>query len=79
MARQRNNSYLYSIAVDTPNGECIVINDIKNLQSVATTINDRFFNSFDVVSRAMVNNWLYQPDTPRRQFATNFDISRVCA
>jgi len=78
MARQRNNSYLYTISVDTPKGDTIFITDIKNLQSVATTINDRFFNSFEVVSRAMVNNWLYQPNTPRRQFANNFDISRVC-
>ena len=76
MARCRNNNIFYSIEVDMPLGETKFFNKINNLQQVATTINKNFFNCFDVVSRAMVNNWLYYQDQPRRAFANNFKIAK---
>ena len=66
MSRSRNNNVAYAIEVDTPNGDFKRIDNIINLEE--------FFNGFSVVSRPMVNNWLYYPDTPRRNFATNFNI-----
>tara|TARA_R110002072_G_scaffold24198_6_gene82656 strand:- start:4331 stop:4573 length:243 start_codon:yes stop_codon:yes gene_type:complete len=74
MSRSRNNNVAYAIEVDTPNGDFKRIDNIINLERVAKTINKEFFNGFSVVSRPMVNNWLYYPDTPRRNFATNFNI-----
>ena len=74
MSRSRNNGIAYAIEVDTPNGEHRRITNILNLERVAHTINKEFFNGFAVVSRPMVNNWLFYPDTPRRNFATNFNI-----
>lgn len=74
MSRARNKNIAYAIEVVTPNGEQRRINDIVNLARVAETINREFFNGFAVVSRPMVNNWLFYPDTPRRNFANNFNI-----
>tara|TARA_Y100000593_G_C4271778_1_gene317755 strand:- start:188 stop:430 length:243 start_codon:yes stop_codon:yes gene_type:complete len=74
MCRQRNNKIAYSIEVDTPDGEFKKFDNIPNLDMVAHTINKAFFNNFEVVSRPMVSNWLYYPQTPRRNYATNFNI-----
>tara|TARA_R110002153_G_scaffold139065_5_gene289712 strand:- start:120 stop:371 length:252 start_codon:yes stop_codon:yes gene_type:complete len=76
--QRRNNSISYTIEVSTPTGDMIYVDNIPNLNEVAMNINKKFFNSFDVVSRAMVNNWLYYPQQPRRAFANNFNI-RKCA
>ena len=77
--RSRNNNIFYSIEVDCPNGDNQFFHKITNLKQVADVINKKFFNSFDVVSRAMVNNWLYYPDQPRRAFANNFKIAKYNA
>lgn len=74
MSRQRNNNIAYSVECDTPNGDFKKIDGIINLDKVAEAINREFFNNFEVVSRPMVNNWLYYPNTPRRPYATNFNI-----
>ena len=71
---RRNNNIFYSVECDTPNGEFIKIDDIDNLAQIAIMINIKFFNSFEVVSRSMVSNWLYYPDTPRKRYAMDFKI-----
>ena len=74
---RRNNNVSYSLEVMTPNGRTIQINNLNTLDKIATKINCNFFNSFDVVSRAMVNNWLFYPNQPRRSFANNFTIKKI--
>lgn len=78
--RRRNNTYAYALEVDMPNGDFIRLDQIDNLDKIAHTINVKFFNGFAVVSRAMVNNWLYQPNTPRKSYAEAFNITKyeVC-
>ena len=76
MPRQRNNNIQYAIEVDTPKGECMRFEGICNLDRVAKTLNVNLFNGFEVVSRAMVSNWFYYPDQPRRNFASNISITK---
>lgn len=71
---RRNNNIFYSVECDTPNGKFVKIDEINNLAQIAIMINKRFFNSFEVVSRSMVSNWLYYPDTPRKRYAMDFKI-----
>jgi len=75
--RQRNNNISYLVEVNTPVGEIEHIEDIKNLEDIALYINTTYFNGFEVVSRAMVSNWLYLPDNKRRSFAQRFNIKRI--
>jgi len=74
--RQRNNNYVYDLDVVVPNGHKDTITDLVNLVDIAKAINKTYFNGFNVVSRSMVNNWLYYPDQPRRAYAENFTIHK---
>ena len=78
--RRRNNTIAYALEVDMPNGEFYRFDDMDNLDVIAHTINVKFFNGFSVVSRAMVNNWLYKPNPPRKSYAEAFNILKyeVC-
>ena len=76
MSRQRHKNISYAVEVNTPNGEMIYIDGLNTLDEIAVNINKTFFNGFGVVSRAMVNNWVYYPNQPRRSFATNFNIQK---
>ena len=75
-SRHRNNKVNYSIEVSTPTGDTIFLNNLANLNDIAVEINAKFFNSFEVVSRAMVNNWLYYPTQHRGRIGERFLIKK---
>jgi len=76
--RRKNNSFCYELtATDPTTGKQSKFVDINNLNELSNTININFFNSFPVVSRAMVNNWVYYPTKGRRSFGDYFKINKV--
>lgn len=76
--QRRHKDTCYIVEATLPhNGETKTFHDIPNLEVLSNTINVNFFNGFPVVSRAMINNWLYYPDRPRRMFGDYFKINRV--
>jgi len=78
VSRKRNNEFAYRLEAIMPlTNECKKFLDINTLEDLSATINVNFFNGFPVVSRAMVNNWIYYPDRPRRMFGDAFKINRV--
>ena len=77
--RQRNNNFMWGIRCLPPNQTIELIIKAKNLQTIADEINLRFFSSFKVISRSMVNNWVYGKDKigMRRGFANKFKITKI--
>ena len=75
--RRKNNKISYSIETRMPSGVIKNHEEINTLQDVCDVINHFYFNDFQVVSRAMVNMWVFGKDTPRRPFAKRFSIKKV--
>lgn len=75
--RQHRVNEKYNLVVDCPNGYIEEWEDINNLQEIANIINREYFNDFPVVSRAMVNNWVYKPKSIRRDYALRFKINKL--
>ena len=76
MSRRRHADYNYSITTTTPGGSIIIKNNLDSFEDIANYINREFFSDFPVVSRAMVNNWVFY-DKKRRAFGTGFNITRI--
>tara|TARA_R110000787_G_scaffold98055_2_gene201997 strand:+ start:29 stop:292 length:264 start_codon:yes stop_codon:yes gene_type:complete len=75
--RQRNNNISYTLTIQTPYGVIENKDGLKNINDIALWINTAYFNGFEVVSRAMVSNWIYMPDKSKREFAQRFQIKRT--
>ena len=75
--RRKNQKISYKLHVDVPDGTKEEHKGFDNLQDIADAINNIYFNDFQVVSRAMVNNWLYKGNNMRREYALRFKIKRV--
>jgi len=75
MPRRRRNDISYTVKTITPQGEEHIKVDLDTLEEIADYINQFFFNSFPVVSRSMINNWV--DNKPRRSFANNFHITKT--
>jgi hypothetical protein len=76
-SRNRNNNIHYTLKVNDMYGEYHEYERINNLQTIADTINANYFSCFPVVSRAMVSNWVYKPDTLKRPAFNRFIIDKV--
>jgi len=75
MGRRNNNTH-YILSVRTTAGKD-KYEELDNLQQIADTINHNYFSGFEVVSRSMVNNWLYYPNQLRRAYADRFTIEQI--
>lgn len=75
MVRRRHNDISYTVKTITPAGEEVIKNHLDTLDEIANYINIFFFNSFPVVSRNMVNNWVDKK--PRRSFGESFVITKI--
>ena len=76
--RRKNNSISYELEATLQN-EIKYFNGINNLEQLASVINSNFFSNLPVVSRAMLSNWIYYPERPRRSFGDCFKINKVKA
>ena len=75
--RRRDNNVGYELDVLTPEKKIDYYTDIHNLERLSALINVNYFSGFNVVSRNMVNNWIYYPDKPRREFGDRFTIRKI--
>ena len=75
--RRHHRQEVYNLEVDCPNGIIDCWDNLNNLQEIANLINTEYFNDFPVVSRAMVNNWVFKPKEFRRQYANRFKIKKL--
>ena len=75
---RRRNDQFYELVVRCPSGIIETFTSLDNLQSIVEVINHQYFNDFDVITRAMVNNWVYKPNDYKRDAFSRFDIKRVC-
>tara|TARA_R110001606_G_scaffold317031_1_gene463807 strand:- start:1183 stop:1416 length:234 start_codon:yes stop_codon:yes gene_type:complete len=74
MGRRRHIDCNWCVTTTMPNGAVIYKDNLDTIQDIAIYINKEFFSSFSVVSRAMVNNWIYYEK--RREFGQRFAISQ---
>jgi len=76
--RRKNNKYCYELTASSPtSNDQKKFYDINNLNHLCDVINANFFNSYPVVSRAMVNNWVFYPEKPRRICFNYFKIAKI--
>ena len=74
MSRRRHTDTNYSLTTTMPSGVVVIKDNLDTLEDIAKYINVEFFSDFPVVSRAMVNNWLFYEK--RRKFGNRFNITR---
>ena len=73
--RRRNNQFCYDLEVSIPfNMDNDFYTDINNLEDIACIINREYFSGLTVISRAMINNWIYYPHRNRKNYANCFRI-----
>tara|TARA_R110002073_G_scaffold25352_3_gene84138 strand:- start:418 stop:669 length:252 start_codon:yes stop_codon:yes gene_type:complete len=76
MGRRRNNDTHYQLIVKTPMGERKqYIYD--NINDMADGLNKNFFSSFPVITNTMISNWIHYPTKARREYARQFNITKV--
>lgn len=74
--RSRNNNIKYCLEVNDMTGEKQLFSGIDNLACIADIINGYYFSDFPVISRAMVSNWFYKPDSLKRPAFDRFVITK---